>query len=107
MLPLLIVAGEMEKVGYVADNRHQFLFRYRADAANSSQFQFGNKLMIAGIISEGVKNGVCFQELQSIAMVVKALFQHLHCAFVVSDVRVEDALPAWPIGFARVPSELF
>ena len=62
--------------------------------------------MIAGIVPQGVKNGVCFQELQSIAMVVKALFEHLHCALLVSDMRVEHRLPTWPIGFTRVSLEL-
>src|SRR5882724_12512324 len=63
--------------------------------------------MIAGIVSEGVENGICFQELQPIAMVVKALFKLLHGASIVSDVGIEDGLPAWPIGFARASFELF
>ena len=62
--------------------------------------------MIARIVPEGVKNWVCFQELQSITMVIEALFEHLHCALLVSDVRVEHRLPAWPIGFARASFEL-
>src|SRR5882724_5869286 len=40
-------------------------------------------------------------------MVVKALFKLLHGASIVSDVGIEDGLPAWPIGFARASFELF
>jgi hypothetical protein len=47
--------------------------------------------MIAGVVPERIKDGICLEELQSIATVVEASHEHLHGALIVPYVCVEIA----------------